>query len=147
MSDKKIKKIDLGKYKADGKKGLISEVYLEYPKDLHDLHNDYPVSPEKLNVSNNMLSGYCEKIVDEYKISIGLVKKLTSKPTYVSSKIFNENLMAVHKIKEVLTLNRPAYVGICIFDSSKTLMYDFHYRYIKEKYGNKAKLLFTDTNS
>ena len=37
--------------------------------------------------------------------------KLTSKPTYVSSKIFNKNLVAVHKIKETLTLNRPAYVG------------------------------------
>ena len=57
--------------------------------------------------------------------------KLTSKPTYVSSKIFNENLMAVHKIKETLTLNRPAYVGMCILDLSKTLMYDFHYNYIK----------------
>ena len=53
--------------------------------------------------------------------------KLTSKPTYVRSKIFNENLMAVHKIKETLTLNRPAYVGMCILDLSKTLMYDFHY--------------------
>ena len=73
--------------------------------------------------------------------------KLTSKPTYVSSKIFNENLMAVHKIKEVLTLNRPAYVGMCILDLSKTLMYDFHYNYIIEKYGNKAELLFTDTDS
>ena len=38
--------------------------------------------------------------------------KLTSKPTYVSSKIFNENLVAVHKIKETLTLNRPAYVRV-----------------------------------
>ena len=38
--------------------------------------------------------------------------KLTSRPTYVSSKIFNENLMAVHKVKETLTLNRPAYVEI-----------------------------------
>ena len=55
--------------------------------------------------------------------------------------------MAVHKIKEVLTLNRPVYVGICILDLSKTLMYDFHYNCIKEKYGNKAKLLFTDTDS
>ena len=45
--------------------------------------------------------------------------KLTSKPTYVSSKIFNENLMAVHKVKETLTLNRPAYVGMCILDLSK----------------------------
>ena len=41
--------------------------------------------------------------------------KLTSKPTYVSSKIFNKNLMAVHKVKETLTLNMPAYVGICVF--------------------------------
>ena len=73
--------------------------------------------------------------------------KLTSKPTYVSSKIFNENLMAVHKIKEALTLNRPAYVGMCILDLSKMLMYDFHYNYIKESYGDRAKLLFTDTDS
>jgi len=73
--------------------------------------------------------------------------KLASKPTYISSKIFNENLVAVHKTRETLTLNRPAYVGMCILDLSKTLMYDFHYKYIKEKYGNKAKPLFTDTDS
>ena len=76
MTDKEINKIDLGKYKADGKKGLISEVNLEYPQELHDLHNDYPVAPEKLNVSNNMLSGYCKKIAEKYNISIGLVRKL-----------------------------------------------------------------------
>ena len=40
------------------------------------------------------------------------LKKLTSKPTYVRSKIFTENLVAVHKIKEQLALNRPAYVGM-----------------------------------
>ena len=73
--------------------------------------------------------------------------KLTSKLTYVSSKIFNEKVVAVHKIKEALTLNRPAYVGMCILDLSKTLMYDFHYNCIKRKYGDRAKLLFTDTDS
>jgi len=73
--------------------------------------------------------------------------KMASKPTFVCSKIFNENLVAVHKIKETITLNRPAYVGMCILDLSKTLMYDFHYNYIKQKYGEKAKLLFTDTDS
>ena len=65
-------------------------------------------------------------VTDEQKLD-----KLTSKPTFISSKIFNENLMAVHKVKETLTLNRPAYVGMCILDFSKTLMYDFHYNYIK----------------
>ena len=81
-------------------------------------------------------------VTDEKKLD-----KLTSKPTYVSSKIFNENLMAVRKIKEVLTLNRQAYVGMCILDLSKTLIYDFHHNYIKKKYGDRAKLLFTDTDS
>ena len=55
MTDKEISKIDLGKYKADRKKGLILEVDLEYPHELHDIHNDYPVAPEKVKVSNNIL--------------------------------------------------------------------------------------------
>ena len=245
MSKKQIDKIDLAKYNEDSKKGLILEVDLEYPKELHDLHNDYPLGAEKVKVSDNMLSDYCKKIASKFNISTGLVYKLiptlnnkekyvlhyrnlqlyidlglkvtkihrvlefdqspwlkkyidyntqkrtnaknsfekdffklmnnsvfgktmenirkrvdvrlitnekkllkmTSKPTYVSSKIFNENLVAVHKIKETLTLNRPAYIGMCILDLSKTLMYDFHYNYIINKYEDKAKLLFTDTDS
>ena len=245
MTQKQINKIDLAKYKEDSEKGLILEVDLIYPKELHDLHNDYPLAAEKITVTKEMLSPYCEEIRDKFKISTGLVQKLiptlskkekyvlhyrnlqlylslgleidkihrvlefkqspwlkqyidfntkkrknaknnfekdffklmnnsvfgktmenirkrvdvrlvtdekkllklASKPTYVSSKIFNENLVAVHKIKETLTLNRPAYVGMCILDLSKTLMYDFHYNYIRQKYNNKAKLLFTDTDS
>ena len=76
-------------------------------------------------------------VTDQKKLS-----KLVSKPTYVNSKIFNEDLVVVHKIKETLTLDRPAYAGMCILDLSKTLTYDFHYDYIKEKYGSRAKLLF-----
>ena len=245
MSDKEIKRIDLGKYKADGKKGLILEVDLEYPQELHDLHNDYPLAAERVCVNKDMLSEYCNKIANKFNITTGLVQKLiptlknkekyvlhyrnlqlytdlglkvtkvhrvlefnqspwlkkyvdfntnkrknakksfekdffklmnnsvfgktmenlrkrvdvrlvtdekkltklASKPTYVSSKIFNENLVAVNKKKETLTLNRPSYVGMCILDLSKTLMYDFHYNYIKKKYGDKARLLFTDTDS
>ena len=75
-------------------------------------------------------------VTDEKKLD-----KLTAKPTFISSKIFNKDLMAVNCIKETLTLNKPAYVGMCILEISKTLMYEFHYKYIKEKYEDKAKLL------
>ena len=245
LSQKRIKKTNLGKYTENSDKGLILEVDLEYPQELHNLHNDFPLGPEKIKVAKDMLSDYCKKIAEKFNISSGLVHKLiptlndkeiyilhyrnlqlylslglklkkihrvlqfdqspwlkqyidfntqkrtnaknsfekdffklmnnsvfgktmenirkrvdvrlvtskekllklTAKPTYVSSKIFNENLVAVHKIKETLTMNRPAFVGACILDLSKTLIYDFHYNYIKHKYDNKAKLLFTDTDS
>ena len=77
-TDKETNKIDLGKYRANGKKALILEVDLEYPEELHDLRNDYPVAPEKAKVSKNMLSRYCKEIAEKYKISIGQVNKLIS---------------------------------------------------------------------
>ena len=76
MTDKEIDNIDSGKYKEDSKRGFMLEVDLEYPQELHDLHNDYPVCPEKVRVSNNMLSSYCKKIAEIYNISIGLASKL-----------------------------------------------------------------------
>ena len=71
--------------------------------------------------------------------------KCVSKPTFVSQKIFSKNLVAVHKIKSVLVLNKPIYVGLSILELSKLLMYDFHYGYFKNKFN--ARLLFTDTDS
>ena len=61
--------------------------------------------------------------------------------------ILVENLVAVNMQKRRLLFNKPSYVGMCILDLSKTLMYDFHYSFIKAKYGEKAILLFTDTDS
>ena len=204
----------------------ILEVDLEYPEDLHDLHNDYPFCPERVECKNGVeklipnlrnktkyvihyknliqclkagmklkeihrgikfiesawLKPYIDKNTNlrtqaknnfekdffklmnnsvfgktmeniRNRVNVKLVnteekfKKLSAKPNYKSCKIFNENLISVHMKKMSLTMNKPVYLGMCILDLSKTIMYDFHYQYIKPKYGAKAKLLFTDTDS
>ena len=63
----------------------------------------------------------------------------------MSHKILENDLVARGKNKVTLTLNKPAYIGMCILELSKVLMYEFHYDYIKSKYGNNSKLLFTDS--
>ena len=62
-------------------------------------------------------------------------------------KIFNNNLVALHKSKLALKLNKPAYIGMCILELSKLLMHVFHYDYIKNNHNNKSKLPFIDTDS
>ena len=54
----------------------ILEVNLEYPDELHNLHNDYPLAPEKLEISQHMLSKYCFNIANKYGIKIGGANKL-----------------------------------------------------------------------
>ena len=72
---------------------------------------------------------------------------IPSKPSYTSYKIFDINLVAIGKSKVVLKLNKSTYIGMCILELGKVLMYEFHYDYIKNKYDNESKLLFTDTDS
>ena len=74
--ENEINRTNLATYKEDCKKGLILEVDLEYPKELHDLHNDNPQGPESVTVTENMLSEYCQRIKKKYIISIGQVHKL-----------------------------------------------------------------------
>ena len=59
--------------------------------------------------------------------------KSVSRPTFVSQKIFSKNLVAIHKIKPVLLLNKSIYLGFSILELSKLLMYDFNYNYLKKK--------------
>ena len=65
----------------------------------------------------------------------------------MSHKIFDNDLVAIRKSKVTLTLTKPAYIGMSILELSKVLMYEFHYDYFKNKYGNNSKLLFTDIDS
>ena len=73
--------------------------------------------------------------------------KWASKSSYMLHKIFDNNIFAIRKSKVILTLNKLEYNGICILELSKILMYEFHYDFIKNKYGNNSRLLFTDTDS
>ena len=72
-------------------------------------------------------------------------KKYVSKASFVSQKVVSKDLVAIHEIKLVLTLDKPIYVGFSILDLSKIFMYDYHYNYVKRKFD--ANLLFTDTDS
>ena len=83
------------------------------------------------------------ELVDNRKKAV----KLSSRPNFDRCTIFDRNLIAIHMKKTEIYFNKPVYVGQTILDLSKTLMFDFHYNYIKEKYGNRVELLFTDTDS
>ena len=73
------------------------------------------------------------------------ILKYTSKPTYITHKIFGKGYAAIHEIKSVLIVNKPIYVGFTVLGLSKWKMYDFHYNFIKNNFD--AELLFTDTDS
>ena len=71
--------------------------------------------------------------------------KVVSRPSFVSQKILDKNLIAVHKIKLALLLNKLIYVGFSILELSKMIMYDWHYNYFVKKFD--CSLLFSDTDS
>ena len=200
--------------------GYILELDLKYPKELNELHNDYPLAPERLTVTNDILSNYCKNIADKYDIKVVDIKKLipnlgnktkyvvyyrnlqlylslgmkltkihralqfkqsdwmkkyidfnskkimcctndfekdffklminsvygktrknlrkrinirfvnnkkdllkyTSKPTYVTHKLFNKNFAAIHENKPVLIINKPIYVGFTVLDLSNNFL-------------------------
>ena len=206
-------------------RGYIFEVDLEYPEELWDQHNDYPLAPELMKVNgveklichfkprknyvihyqtlkqclelglkltavhrgitfyqSPWMEPYIRKNTDLRKCAtnsfekdffklmnnsvfgktienirkrqnIHLVDnrkqaiKLSNRPNFDRCTIFDKNLIAIHMKKTEIYFNKPVYVGQAILDLSKTLMFDFHYNYIKHKYGGKAQLLFTDTDS
>ena len=72
--------------------------------------------------------------------------KLVSEPNYHTTKCFSENVLAIEMKKTKVKMNNPVYLGISILDISKMLMYKFWYDYIKPKYGDRAKLCYTDTH-
>ena len=102
-------------------------------------------------MNNSVFSKTIENIRKRQNVILidnqNMAYKLSSKPNFERSTIFDENLITCHMKKTEVYFNKPIYVGQAILDLSETLMFDFHYNYIREKFKNKAELLFTDTDS
>ena len=73
--------------------------------------------------------------------------KYVMKPNFKDGHPFSKHLFAVEMGKTEITMNKPVYLGQEILDLSKTLMYEFHYDYMRPKYGSKVKLYYMDTDN
>jgi len=118
---------------------LRSKAQNEFEKDFFKLMNNSVFGKTMENIRN--------------RVNIRLVnnqeslKKRAAKPNFDHCTVFGEDLVAVHMKKTELVFNKPVYRGMSIHELSKTLMYDFHYKYIEKKFSSKANLLCTDTGS
>ena len=94
--------------------GYILEIDLEYPSELHDLHNDYLLAPEKFEISQKMLSNYCSNFENEYGIKIGginkLIPNLDNKSKYVVNyrnlQLYLSLGMKLTKVHRILTFKQ-----------------------------------------
>ena len=111
----------------------------EFEKDFFKLMNNAVFGKTMANVRNHRNI----KLVTSDKRR----KRLVSEPNYHSHKKFSDHLMAIEMKKTRVKMTKPLYLGMSILDISKILMYEFWYNYIIPKYGDKAKLCYTDTDS
>ena len=114
----------------------------EFKKNFYKLMNNSVYSKTMENVRKRIDVKLKNKWDGRYGI-----ESLVSKPNFKSCTIFSDNLVAVESSLTEIKINKPIYIGLCVLDISKCLMYDFHYQYMKKKFAKNCKLLYTDTDS
>ena len=86
-------KFNIDKYDDNSSRSCVLEVDLEYPDELHELQNDYPLTPDKSEIKKEILFDYHLKIANDYNIFIGNVKKIVPNFSNKEKYVFNyENL-------------------------------------------------------
>jgi len=106
LTEDQIKQLDILNVPDDHPTGYILEVDLEYPHDLHELHNDYPLAPEKISITKEMLSPYTQSFSDRHISSEKLVPNLNDKTKYVTHyvnlKLYTRLGMRLRRIHRIL---------------------------------------------
>lgn len=74
-------------------------------------------------------------------------RMLISRPNFKRFTIFDEDLVAIELKRTNILMNKPIAIGLAILDISKVVMYDFHYNFMKPRYGDNVTLTYTDTDS
>ena len=111
----------------------------EFEKDFFKLMNNAVFGKTMENIRNHR---DMKLVTNEQKY-----KKYVMKPNFKDSVWFSDNLIGVEMGKIEITMIKPVYLGQAILDLSKMVMYEFHYDYMKPKYGSKVQLCYMDTDS
>ena len=119
LSKEEIDTLDLDSIPENSSVGYILEIDLEYCKDLHDSHNDYPLCLQKIEVGNDMLSKYCKYILDWSDIKVGGVKNLIpnlgDKVKYVvhykNLKYYLSSRMKLVRIRRILSFKKSNWLN------------------------------------
>ena len=114
LSDDEINGFDVTTVPDDSPTGYILEVDMEYPPHLHELHNDYPLAPEKVKLTKEMLSPYSKSFPDQHVLTEKLVPNLNNKTKYVTHyvnlKLYIRLGMRITRVHRVLEFRQSPWM-------------------------------------
>ena len=128
------------------------ESYIDHNTELRSKKGITDFQKDFFKLLNNSVYGKTLENVRgriDYKIVTNSksARKYISRPTFKTSNIIADEVVGIEMRKQKVVLDKPIFAGFAVLETSKELMYDFHYNTIKKRYGEKAKLLMTDTDS
>ena len=130
VNESEYEKINWNNISTKDEIGYILEVDLEYPEELHDLHSDFPLAPEKCKIENKDLSAY-QKDLLEYLKTYGyrrapvekLLTTFNSREKYIlhfsNFKLYLNLGMKLKKIHRVLKFRQSKYLQKYIILNAK----------------------------